>query len=185
MILKIINRIDGGELYSKSLREIFEYYHKVDIGMYSHGGCFNPGQIDKFTRIGRYCSIARTVRVMNRNHPMEFRSMHAFFFNPELKYTILDEIRYIPIDIGNDVWIGFNALIMPNVKKIADGAVVGAGAVVNKDVPPYAVVVGNPARIVRYRFSQSIIDELLSSKWWDKSILELQEIIHEFQKPLE
>ena len=115
--------------------------------------------MDRHTTVGRYCSIATTVRVMNRNHPMNYKSMHAFFFNPKLKYCKDDNVEYIPLQIGNDVWIGHNAILMPHVKNIGDGAVIGAGTVVNKDIPPYAVVVGNPSRIVRYRFSKEKNDE--------------------------
>lgn len=68
--------------------------------------------------------------------------------------------------IGSDVWIGIETLLMPGIK-IGDGAVIGAGSVVVKDVPPYAVVGGNPARVLKYRFHQDIIDELLKIRWWD------------------
>jgi len=92
-------------------------------------------------------------------------------------------VEYTPIKIGNDVWIGYNSIILPKVSIIADGAVIGAGAVVHEDIPPYAVVTGCPARIVRYRFPQEIIEKLLASKWWEKDIEEIRPNIHEFQKP--
>ena len=111
---------------------------------------------------------------MNRNHPLEFKSMHGFFFNPHLGYCEKDVVEYISLNVGHDAWIGHNAIILPNVKEIGIGAVVAAGAVVNKDVPPYAVVVGNPARTVRFRFSPEIISNLLESKWWEKSIEEIK-----------
>lgn len=120
---------------------------------------------------------------MNRNHPMNFKSMHAFFFNPVLGYCREDIVEYIPLKIGHDVWLGHNSIIMPHVKEIGTGAVVGAGAVLNKDVPPYAVVVGNPARVVRYRFSQEKIEELLASRWWEKPIEELKPYLNEFLRP--
>jgi acetyltransferase-like isoleucine patch superfamily enzyme len=69
---------------------------------------------------------------------------------------------------------------MPIVNKIGDGAVIGGGAIINRDVPPYAVMVGNPARIVRYRFSEEKIQELLESKWWEKSIEELKDELDDF-----
>ena len=122
---------------------------------------------------------------MNRNHPMEFKSMHALFFNPRLKFVEKDSIEYIPLKVGNDVWIGHNAIIMPHVTEIGDGAVVGAGAVVNKNIPPYAVVVGNPSRIVRFRFTKKKVQELLDSKWWEKTIEEISKNIDEYQRPLE
>jgi len=176
-------RIEGGEFYGRTIRRIFKDYFAVDVGSYSHGACFVPGALDRHTTVGRYCSIAAGVRVMNRNHPLDFRSTHAFFFNPALGYIKKDPISYIPLDIGNDVWIGTNALIMPNCRKIADGAVVGAGAVVHTDIPPYAVVVGNPGRVVRYRFSQAKIAEILASKWWEKPVDALD--LQEFNKPIE
>ena len=77
------------------------------------------------------------------------------------------------------MWIGHNAIIMPNVKNNADGAVV------NKDIPPYAVVVGNPARVVRFRFSKEIIEKLSASWWWKKSIEEIGSRMHELQRPFE
>jgi hypothetical protein len=153
--------------------------------MYTHGGCFVPGQVHPFTTIGRYCSIAGTVRIINRNHPLDFKSTHAMFCISRFKFCDKDLVGYTPLNIGNDVWIGHNAIITPNVRKIGDGAVIAAGAVVNKDAPPYAVIVGNPARIVRYRFPQEIIDELLASKWWEKDIEELKSNIKEFQQPYE
>jgi hypothetical protein len=112
---------------------------------------------------------------------MEFKSTHAFFFNTSLGRCEEDSIPYNPLTIGNDVWIGTNALVLPHVKRIGDGAVVAAGAVVAKDVPPYAVVVGNPARVVRFRFGKETIDQLLAAQWWEKSIEELD--IREFNRP--
>ena len=144
-----------------------------------------PGSIDRETVIGRYCSIARSARVMNRNHPLEYRSTHALFFNPRFRIVDQDSIEYKSLIIGSDVWIGHNAIIMPSVEKIGHGAVVAAGAVVNKDVPPYAVVVGNPSRVVRYRFSENVIRELLESRWWLKSITELQDSIETMTEPIE
>lgn len=181
LILKYIHSFEGGEYLSETLREIFRRQFGVTIGKYTHGGCFVPGAYDRFTTIGRYCSIAMTSSCMNRNHPMEFKSMHAYFFNPVLGVAKKDPVEYIPLEIGNDVWIGHHAIIMPNVTQICDGAVIGAGAVVNKNVPPYAVVVGNPGRVVRYRFSEDRIQELLEEKWWEKELDGLRGQLEEFQ----
>lgn len=183
-VVGIITRIDGGELKSLMLRELFMKYHKVEIGMYTHGGCFKANNIDKYTVIGRYCSIAQSATVFNRNHPLEFKSTNALFFNPVLNIIKNDCITHIPLKVGNDVWLGHNSIILPNVRFIGDGAVIGAGAVVNKDVPPYAVVVGNPSRIVRYRFNKEQIEKIMKSKWWEKSIEELKPHIKEFQSVL-
>jgi acetyltransferase-like isoleucine patch superfamily enzyme len=181
ILINVIHKFEGGEYQSCTLREIFRVHHGIEIGLYTHGGCFVPGNYDRFTVIGRYCSIAMTSSAMNRNHPMEYKSMHGYFFNPMLGMCSEDKVEYVPLNIGNDVWIGHNAIIMPNVKSIGEGAVVGAGAVVNKDVPPYGVVVGNPGRVVRYRFSEERIQELLAEKWWEKDIDELKESIEDFQ----
>jgi acetyltransferase-like isoleucine patch superfamily enzyme len=153
--------------------------------MYTHGGCFREWAVDPETTVGRYCSIANGVRILTENHPMSFRSTHGFFFNPRLRYSRTNLVERKPLTIGNDVWVGYNAIIMPNVSVIGDGAVIAAGAVVNKDVPPYAVVVGNPARVVRFRFSPPTIELLLASRWWEKSIQEIAPGIQEFQRPLE
>ena len=180
-VRRLVYKTERGEMYSTTLRQIYRRYHDVDIGMYTHGGCFVPDMMARFTKIGRYCSIAHGVRTMNRNHPMDFKSTHAFFFNPVLGYCREDRIAFTPLEVGNDVWIGANALILPHVRQIGDGAVVAAGAVVNKDIPPYGVVVGNPARVVRFRFPKEVIEQLLASRWWEKDIGELN--IAEFNKP--
>jgi acetyltransferase-like isoleucine patch superfamily enzyme len=183
IILKAVLKIEYGELYSGTLRKIFRDYHKVSVGIYTHGGCFVPGAFDKYTSIGRYCSVASPVRVTNRNHPMKFKSTHGLFFNPELGLAEIDTIRYLPLEIGHDVWIGHNAIILPSVRSIGTGAVVGAGSVVNKEVPPYAVVFGCPARVIGYRFSKETIRELLASRWWEKSLEEIRSSPDEYLKP--
>ena len=183
IIRSIIYRLEKGELYSITLRKIFEQYHDVKIGFYTMGGCFSPYQVDRYTTIGRYCSFAKKIRILNRNHPLDFISTHALFFNPQLNYCNKNPIQYIPLKIGNDVWVGHNAVIMPNVTEIADGAVVGSGAVLSKNLPHYAVATGNPARIVRYRFSKKTIDKLLDSRWWDKSPEDIRADLDSFQAP--
>lgn len=184
-IRRLIARLEGGEPYSATLRRVFRDYHDVDVGRYTHGGCFVPFNFGRFTTIGRYCSIAMTARAFTRNHPMEWKSTHAIFFNPLFGYCREDRIEYSPLRIGNDVWLGEGSIVMPNVGQIGDGAVIGAGAVVNKDVPPYAVVVGNPGRVVRYRFSEPTIRELLASRWWEQEIDALAREIADFQGPYE
>ncbi len=183
VLRKVVSRLEGGEIYSETLREIFRVYHGVDIGMYTHGSCFEPFQFDPMTTVGRYCSIAKGARVIRTNHRIEFRSTHGFFFNSGLGYCPEGLMTYQPLSIGNDVWLGANSLILPHVQRIGDGAVVAAGAVVAKDVPPYAVVVGNPGRVVRFRFNQDVITKLLASKWWERRIDEL--CLEEFCQPLQ
>jgi virginiamycin A acetyltransferase len=181
LIVKYILETEGGEFYSPTLREIFRLHYGVDIGMYTHGGCFRPHAFDRETTIGRYTSIAITAFAATLNHPMDHKSMHGFFFNPALGF-VKGRLPRSPLTIGNDVWLGHNSIIMPSVGTIGDGAVVAAGAVVNKEVPPYAVVVGNPARIVRYRFDPATIERLLAEKWWEKSIEEIRPDAGEYSR---
>ena len=115
LVLRVLCRIERGECFSKTLRKIFRDYYGIEIGMYTHGGCFKPNNFGRFTTIGRYTSVARSAKAFNRNHPMDWKSTHALFFNPELNYCDRDFIDYAPLKIGNDVWIGEYALILPNV----------------------------------------------------------------------
>ena len=185
LILRVVTRLESGEFYSPTLRKIFAAYYGVQVGMYTHGACFRVGSFDRHTTIGRYCSIAATAHAMNRNHPLDSKSTHAFFFNPALKFCKEDFVPYVPLQIGSDVWIGHNAIIMPHVRRIGDGAVIGAGAVVHSDVSPFAIVVGNPARPVRYRFPRATIDKLLAERWWDKPVEELRNNLADFVGPFE
>ena len=115
--------------------------------------------------VGSYCSIASNVSVLlDGNHT--YTGFSTFPFKESLGWDtgINTWAKSIP-EIGNDVWIGMNVLILSGVS-IGHGAVIGANTVVTKDVPPYAIVAGNPGRIKKYRFSQDIINELLRYPWW-------------------
>ena len=134
------------------------------------------------SKIGKYCSVGPNVRVVSGAHPTtDFVSTHPSFFSTrkqsgftyvqenkfaEFKYANADDKIFV--EIGNDVWIGDGALIMQGVH-IGDGAVVAAGAVVTKDVPAYAIVGGVPAKVIKYRFNERVIEKLEDIKWWDKS----------------
>jgi len=185
LVLRAARRLEGGEFRSTTLREIFAKYMGVEVGLYTNGGCFELWTVDPKTKIGRYSTIASGVRIMNHNHPISFKGISPVFFSPALGLCDRLLVDFNPLEIGNDVWIGVNAVIMPEVSRIGDGAVVGAGAVVNRDVPPYAVVLGNPARVVKYRFSEEVIASLLEEKWWEKDLDELADRIGEFQLPLD
>ena len=134
------------------------------------------------TVIGRYTCIGSYVRTIIGRHPLSKNvSIHPAFYsvNNSIGYTYVDKqkyseykyldgITYKSIEIGNDEWNGANVGILEGVK-IGDGAVIGAGALVNKDVPPYAIVAGVPAKVIKYRFDEKVIKKLLSISWWNKS----------------
>ncbi len=181
-VLSLIRKLEKGDFYSVTLRKIFRDYHKIDIGMYSYG-CFAPHNINPFTWIGRYCSFAEGVCIFNGNHPLDYQSLHPFFYNPKLGYVKEEKIVRRHIEIGHDVWVGRNAIVTPSVKRIGNGAVIGAGSVVTKDVPDFAVVVGNPARIIKYRFDPEIIDVINRSQWWLMDIGELVNGMDKFTQP--
>ena len=183
-----VAHIEGGEMYSQTLRKIFHKYHNIDVGMYSYGGCFSLENVPSGTTIGRYCSFARNVYILPGNHPLSNKSMHPFFYNPIFGYVDELLITRTKLVIENDVWIGQNAIILKSVNQIENGAVIGAGSVVTKDVPSFAVVAGNPAKIIRYRFSQQVIDQLILTAWWNKDISEIKANRCEFEsflRPLE
>ena len=145
-VLKYIARMEGGQPYSATIRKIFQDYHRIEIGMYSYGGCFSIDNVPDGTIVGRYCSFASEFSILNGNHPAKFKSQHPFFYNPAFGYVKELLITRSKLVIENDVWIGHGAIILPAVTRIENGAIIGAGCVVTKNVPPYAIVAGNPAR---------------------------------------
>lgn len=180
-----VGRVERGSPFSVTLRRIFKAYHGVDVGMYTHGGWTVPYNFDEGTKIGRYSSVSDTAHAFTHNHPMNTRSTSALFFHPAFGLIERNTAPRTSLVIGHDVWIGHNAIILPSVTSIGTGAVIAAGAVVHKNIPPYAVVTGHPCRVVRYRFSQETIAALLASKWWEKSPDELLPEIESFQRPIE
>lgn len=146
--------------------------HKTSLGRGTYTG---HNVTIKNSRIGRFCSLSWNISIGGKNH--NYRAVTTFpeyHFNriAEGKSRVLED-EFDDTVIGNDVWIGSNAVILRGIE-IGDGAVIGAGAIVTKDVPPYSIVIGNPARINRFRFDEDVIKELLSLKWWDWDIEEIK-----------
>lgn len=170
-------------MFSATARQLMSTFHGLQIGAYSYG-CFDPACFPSAVTIGRYVSIGPDVQVFRRNHPLDRLSLHPFFYNPQLGISGEDAIDTIPLEIGPDVWVGARALILPGCRQIGCGAVIGAGAVVTRDVPAFAVVAGNPGRMIKMRFPDDICALVLESRWWERSIEDMRDFLSTMQIPL-
>jgi len=184
LIQLLILKLEGGPLFTVTLRKLYEKYYQIRIGDYSED-CFDPYRMQAKTTIGRYTGIYPTVMIRNADHPRNTISTNALFYHPAYGFVSGYECDRKQVTIGNDVWIGHNATILYPTKTIGDGAVIAAGSVLVEDVPPYAIVAGYPAKVVKYRFSKERIEELLKSRWWDASLEELEPVSNQFMEPLE
>lgn len=141
----------------------------MEIGAFTYG---NPEikffEKDTSLRIGKFCSIADHVTLfLGGEHRSDWVTTYPFNkLAPEFSHITGHPRTKGDIVIGNDVWIGYGANVLSGVQ-IGDGAIIGARALVSKDVPPYAIVGGNPAKLLKYRFSPEIISQFLTIKWWD------------------
>lgn len=129
------------------------------------------------TKIGKFCSIASNVKIGLAQHPYEWVSTSPTFYfgrdSVRKKFSNFNRNNDKETVIGNDVWIGENVLIKQGIK-IGHGTVIGMGSVVTKDVEPYSIVGGNPAKLIKKRFEEDTIEKLLLSKWWDLSDSEIK-----------
>lgn len=178
LCIRVAERLEGGRLFSATLRDLLLRYHGVKVGRYTYGPCLEPGALPRGTIVGAYCSIASGLKVLRRNHPVDAPTQHPFFYNRDLGLVRQDTIPAVednPLIVGADVWIGDRVTILPNCRSIGHGAVVGAGAIVTRNVEPYSVVAGNPARLIGTRFSPEVRRFLDSTKWWELPISELVE----------
>lgn len=147
-----------------------EKYHGVKVGAYSYGPALTPEAFPSGVTVGRYVSIAAGVKIFVRNHPVRHFSLHPFFYNSILGYIKDDPIKFGILNIGHDSWIGHSAMITPGCTNIGIGAIVRAGSIVTKNVPDFAIVAGNPGKILRYRFDSDTINDILESGWWNLNI---------------
>jgi phosphonate metabolism protein (transferase hexapeptide repeat family) len=146
------------------------YYENVELGDYSYTGpyCFLQNAV-----VGKFSNIAAAVRIGPTMHPMDRPTIHHFTYRRR-RYGMdeVDDEEFFAerasriARIGHDTWIGHGAIVMPGVT-VGDGAVVGSGAVVTKDVPPFAVVVGVPARKIKDRFPAELAAAMQRIAWWD------------------
>jgi acetyltransferase-like isoleucine patch superfamily enzyme len=160
--------------YSR-LKPYVEFRDSV-LGAYSYVSSFS---VVAKSRIGKFCSIAHGsfIGLWEHNQHVTTHSFYLF----ETSGGFVKGYRNYDRDsewtrLGNDVWVGANAVVLKGVN-VGDGAIVGAASVVTKDVPPYAIVVGNPARVLRYRFEEEDIAFLLQLRWWDLDRARLQEMV--------
>jgi acetyltransferase-like isoleucine patch superfamily enzyme len=158
---------------------LVDLYREFEVGAYSYmhnGSLFNAS-------IGRFCSIGKRFTTLQPNHPTDWISTHPFqyqalesIFRSPSESIVYDYEKFeqlkrgssnkkIGCNIGNDVWIGSDVTIL-NGLTIGDGAIIGAGSLVTKNIEPYSIVGGNPAKVIKYRFDNHIVMELLEIKWW-------------------
>lgn len=158
---------------------------KVKIG--SNTSLWGPNitvtsEINSIT-IGNYTSIARGVTIQEFNH--NIKRFSSYYINKNvLGISEPDVVSNGAISIGHDVWIGSNVTILSGVT-IGTGAVIGANSVVSKDIPPYAIAVGTPAKVIKFRFSESVIERLINSNWWSLNKEELKTRISDLDKLVE
>lgn len=180
--IRLAKRWEGGDAFSGTLRLMF-LEQDSSVGAYSYGGLLSPHVLGRNVTIGRYCSFGSDVQIFRRNHPIDYLSTHAAFYNPVFRFVQVDEIEFRPLVIEHDVWIGHGALILPGCRRIGLGAVVGAGAVVTKDVDDFTIVAGNPAKQIRKRFVDELCDEIRKSHWWEHSLEELSQFRNLLTRP--
>ena len=155
-----------------------------EIGDYSYLG---PGCMVADAKIGKFCAIAAQVRIGAPNHPLDRPSQHRFTYCPEYynadterDHAFFRDRRADRVVIGNDVWIGHAVIVMPGVT-VGDGAVLAAGAVVTRDVAPYTIVGGVPAKPIRERFNRDIAAQLSRIAWWNWPSETIFQRLPEFQ----
>jgi phosphonate metabolism protein (transferase hexapeptide repeat family) len=161
--------------------------HLLEVELADYSYVVNDSQLT-YTTVGKFCSIAAMTRINPGNHPMHRASQSHFTYRASAYFPgEADDADFFAwrrshrVCIGNDVWIGHAAIILPG-RSVGDGAVIAAGAVVTKNVPPYAIVAGNPARVIRQRFSDAIADRLVSLAWWNWSHEQLRQAIPDFRR---
>lgn len=162
------SRIENSKFGIMADIQRYALIYNCEIGNYTYTG---RNFTAWFSKIGKFCSISWNVSIGGANHDYNRIAQHAFLYSPQFKmipnvkgqkYNRFQDI----CEIGNDVWIACNSVICRGVK-VGDGAVIGAGAVVTKDIPPYAIVAGVPAKIIKRRCCVKLADRLVATRWWD------------------
>jgi phosphonate metabolism protein (transferase hexapeptide repeat family) len=159
----------------------------LEVQMSDYSYVVNDSDI-AYCGIGKFCSIAAMTRINPGNHPMQRASQahftyraSAYFPGEEDQHEFFAWRRAHRVTIGNDVWIGHGAIVLPG-RSIGDGAVIAAGSIVTKDVAPYSIVGGNPARPIRPRFPVDIAARMQALAWWDWPHEQIHEALADFRK---
>lgn len=179
-LLQFIVKLEGGYMYSTFVRKVYKNTFGIEVGYGSYGGCFNKNNVMDTVVFGNYCSTAPNFKIFRANHPKGNFTTHPILYNPIVGYVDSDKLERPKLKIGHDVWIGEGVIILPNVHFIGNGVIIGAGSIVTKDVSPYSIVVGNPAKEIGKRFDEETISKLENSKWWELDKEELIENIEIF-----
>lgn len=169
--------------YKKPFNKSINFGGKF-IGRYTYGYLPLLNSEISFSHIGHFCSIAPNVTITNMNHPISFVTTNPILYYPNRGFVNflnkdLIKKKNAPVVIKNDVWIGQNVTILPSVI-IENGSIIAAGSVVTKDVPPYAIVAGVPAKVIKFRFSEDKIKQLLAIAWWEWTDEKIRENIEYF-----
>lgn len=180
-----LKAIRDSSIHKTSKVEAGSMIYNVDMS--KHSFCGYGTEIIN-CEIGAFCSIANGVVIGGGEHPINWVSTSPVFYSGrdsvKAKFSEYERNPAKRTIIGNDVWIGRNAILKQGVS-IGHGAIVGMGSIVTRDVQPYSIVGGNPAKLIRYRFDQTMIEELLNSKWWDLDDSYLMKLAHLIKEPNE